>query len=296
MAMDRAVLVNGFPGISRGGNAKWRIVDVLLVLMLIILNIPVYYFEPFQRQFTINDITISHPYAEHQTVNDAMLFVYSLVIPLITIVSVWALFADAHHKWFLLYTSVLGLFLSVSADALITNFIKNWVGRLRPDFLARCQPQAGLPLDTLLYAKDACTTKDLERLLEGFRTTPSGHSSESFSGLGYLYLWLCGQLLTEHPRSSLATKAIAFVPLVGASMIAFSRTQDYRHHFVDVVTGSLLGYFFAYFSYHRFFPSITDPMAFRPLLDDSEVKLNDNDHHILPQDEEMEPIAVRSIS
>lgn len=270
MAVNRL----SFGGIRLSASShwvKWRIADLVALLVAAVTNVPVYYQQPFQRQFYINDITIAHPYTTHQRVNDSMLFVFSFLVPFGFILIIWALLADKQHRWYLLYVSLLGLCLSWSLTALFTNFIKNWIGRLRPDFLARCEPKEGLPIDTLLNAAEVCTTQNTRRLLDGFRTTPSGHSSESFAGLGYLYLWLCGQLITENPQTGLWRKIVAFVPLLGATLIALSRTQDYRHHFVDVILGSILGYAFAHYIYRRNFPATDSIVPFKPLLDDSDI-------------------------
>ncbi|CCD24059.1 bifunctional diacylglycerol diphosphate phosphatase/phosphatidate phosphatase NDAI_0C03990 [Naumovozyma dairenensis CBS 421] len=279
MAVNRLTL-GGNPNSFSNRNPKWRITDVIVLLIFMIISYPVYYQEPFQRQFYLNDLTISHPYALNQRVSDTMLFVYTLVIPLIAIVIMTLILAHPHHRWFLLYISVLGLFLAWFATSLFTNFIKNWIGRLRPDFLDRCQPKPGLPVDMLFTASEVCTTDNKEILLDGFRTTPSGHSSESFAGLGYLYLWTCGQLLTENKEMGYWRKLVALLPLLGASLIALSRTQDYRHHFVDVLLGSIFGYVVAYFNYRRNFPPINDPIPFKPILDDSDVTLEEEEQEL----------------
>ena len=148
-------------------GAKWRLEDVFLLIIMILLNYPVYYQQPFERQFYINDLTISHPYATTERVNNNMLFVYSFVVPSLTILIIGSILADRRHLIFILYTSLLGLSLAWFSTSFFTNFIKNWIGRLRPDFLDRCQPVEGLPLDTLFTAKDVCTTKNHERLLVG---------------------------------------------------------------------------------------------------------------------------------
>lgn len=270
-------------------SPKWRLTDVIVLVVTIIVGYPLYYQEPFQRQFYINDLTISHPFAKTQRVNNKMLSVYSIIVPLVSIVLIVAILGDPRHRWYLLYASVLGLFLSVSLTNVFTDFIKNWIGRLRPDFLARCKPRPGLPIDTLLNASEVCTTKNVSRLLDGFRTTPSGHSSQSFAGLGYLYLWLCGQLLTEFPQSGIWRKLVSLVPLVGALVIALSRTQDYRHHFIDVILGSALGYVIASYTYRRFFPSIDSPLPFKPLFDDSDVTLDDYKGH--SENAELDPLT-----
>lgn len=78
-------------------------------------------------------------------------------------------------------------------------------------------------------------------LIDGLRSTPSGHSSISFSGLLYLTLWLLGQFKLLQPRSSsryIYNYLVVFSPLLLATYVALSRTQDYRHHFADIILGS----------------------------------------------------------
>ncbi|KAL3231183.1 Diacylglycerol pyrophosphate phosphatase 1 [Nakaseomyces bracarensis] len=274
LGLSRGERSGRFSGFGITTSSKWRISDICLLVIILIINYPVYYQEPFQREFRLDDVTISHPHAQKESVNDIMLFIYSFVIPVMVILVIWVLFADPRHRYHLLYISMLGLVFSWFSCSLFTNYIKNWVGRLRPDFLARCQPRVDIPEDRYYTIDEVCTTEDYYTLLDGFRTTPSGHASESFAGLGYLYYWICGQLLTEVKSTGLWRKTIAFAPLLIASLIALSRTQDYRHHFVDVVIGSVLGMLFAHFIYRRYFPSISAEVPFKPLSDDSEVGLN----------------------
>lgn len=250
---------------------KWRVPDTILLAVVMLINVPVYFQAPFQRQFILNDPTISHPYELNQQVSDFMLGIYSLVLPCIVIGLVWYLLVDRRHRWNVLYVSLLGLFLSWFTTALFTNFIKNWFGRPRPDFLDRCQPKPNMPINTYFTANEVCTNENEDVLLEGFRSTPSGHSSESFAGLGYLYLWLCGQLMTEHQQIGIWRKVVAAIPLLIASLIALSRTQDYRHHFIDIFLGSFIGFTVAYVTYRKYFPPINSQVPFKPLLDDTDV-------------------------
>ncbi len=256
-----------FPAIK-----KWRIGDVILIPIVFLINSSVYYVgTPFERQFYVNDLTINHPFAEHERVPNQHNIFYSLFIPTVVIALFTIIIGHPTHKLYLGYVSLLGLYVSFFVNGLFTDILKNWIGRHRPDFIARCIPKPDTPLNTLVFAKDVCTTKNLERLADGFRTTPSGHSSTAFSGLGYLTLWLYGQLLTEHPLTGSWRKVLATVPALGAGLVALSRTEDYRHHFVDVLLGSLIGMCIAYWAYRRNFPELTTLTAFKPYLDDSDV-------------------------
>ncbi|KAM9897833.1 hypothetical protein OXX79_006652 [Metschnikowia pulcherrima] len=218
----------------KGGSffIRWRVSDLIYVGLLFVLYPISYRLEPFQRQFYINDVTISHPFAETERVSNTMLFVYSTWVPLVVIAVV-------------------------------------------PDFLARCVPRAGVPRDVLVLAKDVCTTDDLPRLMDGFRTTPSGHSSLSFAGLFFLSLWLSGQLAVTRPQAGAFRWAVTFMPTLGAALIALSRTEDYRHHFIDVFVGSCIGLLFATWSYLRLFPSPKEAASYEPrLLNVEEIEAN----------------------
>lgn len=66
------------------------------------------------------------------------------------------------------------------------------------------------------------------------------------------------------PRTDLARVLLALAPLVGATLIAISRLEDYRHDVYDVTTGSVLGMLLAYFSYRRYYPTLNSPHCDTP--------------------------------
>lgn len=114
---------------------KWRITDFILIIVLIVLFFVTSQAEPFHRQFYLNDMTIQHPFAEHERVTNIQLGLYSTVIPLSVIIIV-ALISTCPPKYKLYNTwvSSIGLLLSVLITSFVTNIVKNWFGRLRPDF------------------------------------------------------------------------------------------------------------------------------------------------------------------
>lgn len=252
----------------KGGSAliHWRFTDLVLVALLFILYPIVYKIEPFQRQFYVNDLTILHPFAEKERVSTTALFFYSTWLPLAVIAVVSLVLTTPKNKIYVTYVSGLGAVLSVFCASVVTDLLKNAFGRHRPDFLARCVPKAGTPINTLVYAKDVCTTKNISRLMDGFRTTPLGHSSISFAGLLYLSYWLAGQLAVTRPQAGALRWVVVFAPTLGAAMIALSRTEDYRHHFVDVFVGLCLGALIALWLYYRLFPSLGALACYEPRL------------------------------
>lgn len=244
--------------------ARWQPLDVAYVAFVFVLYPFVIRIPPFERQFLVNDVTLLHPFAEHERVPVMALFLFSTWIPLAVAAAVGAFFARPGNKLYVAYISGLGLLISVFTASTLTDLLKNAFGRHRPDFLARCVPRSDAPLDTMVFAKDVCTTKALDVLADGFRTTPLGHSSISFAGLLYLSLHLAAQLGVTRPRTSVVAWVVCALPTVGAAFIALSRTEDYRHHFVDVFVGSCLGCVIGAWLYFRLFPRLNSVECSEP--------------------------------
>lgn len=245
----------------------WKLTDALYVLLIFPLDW--YYFEkiePYQRQFAVNDITLQHPFAEHERVPGDVLIRWIMVIPATVMLVLSMVLTPRPFKLYVAYVSVLGVFISMGTCIFVTDVFKNWIGRCRPDFLARCIPHESALPDVLYFAKDICTTTDKGKLLDGFRTSPSGHSSMSWTAFGYLSLWLNGQLNCSHIHRGAWRSIIAFLPCLLAFYVALSRTQDYRHHFIDIILGSLLGAFIAWWSYRRYFPELKTRACYIPYV------------------------------
>ncbi|KAF3909718.1 hypothetical protein AA313_de0209106 [Arthrobotrys entomopaga] len=154
-----------------------------------------------------------------------------------------------------LQVSILGLSNSLLLASFITDFIKQGVGRPRPDLLSRCQPKEDTPHHQLV-SFEVCYQTNHHTLHDGFRSFPSGHSSTAFGGLLYLSLFLSGQFFVFRPGGDLVRTLVAFASTLLALFIAMSRLEDYRHDYADVMVGSWIGIFSAYFAYRRYFPSL----------------------------------------
>ena len=142
-------------------------------------------------------------------------------------------------------------------------FIKVRVGRLRPDFVARCMP-TGEP---------AHCTGSAAIVMEGRKSFPSGHSALSFGGLAFLSLALLAALsqLTT-PRLGGVWKAmIVALPWLIALHIALSRLQDFWHHWQDILVGTFIGNFAAILAMRlRFAPdALFSGAGFVPRIDSS---------------------------
>ena len=229
---------------------------------------------PFQRQFSLDDLTISHPFAIKERVSGILCIEIAAFIPLFVILTSLLVkyqqgaFSSHQQALHCLQISVLGLIISLSLNGVITDILKIWIARPRPDFLERCGPAPGTPLHELVDVNVCTAPLGKALLIDGMKSTPSGHSSISFGGLFYLTLWLLGQFKLFQNRESpqyVYKYFLAFSPLSLATYIALSRTQDYRHHFTDIVLGGAIGISFAWWSYHHYFNKLVSEESHKPI-------------------------------
>ncbi|KAI0636915.1 acid phosphatase/Vanadium-dependent haloperoxidase [Trametes polyzona] len=223
------------------------------------------YIEGFKREFSLTDTSLMHTFAVHERVPPIALYMICGVAPLVLQPVINALTV---RSWWDLHTSWLGLLLSLTLTGSITQFAKITVGRPRPDLIARCIPRPGSVDPPLgLSTVEICTQTHRHTLQDGWRSFPSGHSSckyLSFAGLGFLTFYLAGKLHLFDTRGHTVKAWLALTPLSGAALVAISRTMDYRHHWQDVLTGSLLGLVTAYFSYRQYYPPLQSDLSHKP--------------------------------
>ncbi|CAG8548968.1 31462_t:CDS:2, partial [Racocetra persica] len=195
--------------------------------------------EPFHQNFSLDDKSIQNPFAEHERVPIWLAAILVVIVPLIILAgfSLWQRnLRDWHH-------SSLGLILSLTLTLAVTDFFKTFAGRPRPDFINRCDPLPG-SVDAKPFGlsnASICQQTDSAIMKDGFKSFISGHSSISFSGLGFLTFYLAGKLRVFDNKGHAYKSFIVLIPLGLAAYIAVTRTEDYRHHWQDVVTGGLIG-------------------------------------------------------
>ncbi|GHJ86975.1 hypothetical protein NliqN6_3377 [Naganishia liquefaciens] len=251
-----------FPGshttMPVAAEGDWFLVAALWVVLEMLNRI-----GGHKREFSLTDITIQRPFkAEH--VPPTLLFIISLAIPLAFVIIIGGLVYKS--RWDV-HNAVLGLFMGFTVTGVVTQVVKMGVGRPRPDAIARCQPYEGAH-DAAVYGLSnytICTQENAHILNDGFKSFPSGHSSLSFAGMGFLAFYLAGKMHLADLKGHRTRAWLALSPLLASTMVAVSRTADNRHHWQDVTVGSLLGLGIAWVAYRAYFPSLATPQSHLPL-------------------------------
>lgn len=253
---------------QRRSTAQRQLTRRLLIelLIFVVLTIPICIFEfaiePARRGFFCDDESIRYPFRDN-TVTPVMLGLLSGALPaLIFIVveyvcymragelgttvellnwqiSAWLIELGRQFVYF-------GFGMLLTFDA--TEVGKYTIGRLRPHFMAVCQPQ----LDDGSVCSDP---QNLHRYVENYEclgvgytiadvrqtrlSFPSGHSSIAFYSLVYVALYLQRKLSWN--SSKLARHFLQFMLIMAAWYTALSRVMDSWHHWSDVLAGSLIG-------------------------------------------------------
>ena len=209
--------------------------------------------EPFHRGYFCEDTSIKYPYVEQQTV------------PAYLCLVTWAILCLVHFSIAyvtkqtkkMLFPALCKLILGFSLCMFITDVSKYSLGRLRPYFLAVCNPNFEDVCyqieDSYIEAKDSnysyveihhskyvienntCTgNKDLMK--EARLSFVSGHSSFSFYIAMFLIIFM-----KEYINKKLWRTMFQFTHIILAYWISITRINDYMHHPEDVIMGSIIG-------------------------------------------------------
>lgn len=218
---------------------------------LVILSIGLYLDRqpPFEQYIgnRLTDPTISYPHTpkERQQVTATQLIYISLLLPA-CVIAAYQLVLHRSRRRGDLNQALLGLLSSLAVALTLVCIVKNAVGRLRPDFLARCKPLNGV-----------CSQTGPE-VIEGRKSFPSGHSTLSMAGLAYLSIYLgakLGHMQGGAVFGNFWKIVAASTPWLFALWVGLSRLEDYWHHWEDIAVGLTLGNACAFAMYRLRYPS-----------------------------------------
>lgn len=245
-------------------NANKRVFTDVLILLL--FAFPLFYFKkfgkPYKRGFFCNDQSLMHPFKE-STVKNWMLYFIGLILPLLVIITGELVLAQKDKEegepveflgiempgWLVQLYKKIGMFAFGAVVAqLATDIGKYSIGRMRPHFLAVCQPVMSDGTSCDPAAGGGKYIEDFKCGAEGSSATmlkemrlsfPSGHSSFTFYTMVYIALYL--QARMTYKGSTLLRHFLQFLFIMIAWYTGLSRISDYKHHWSDVLAGSVLG-------------------------------------------------------
>nr|GMD21936.1 lipid phosphate phosphatase 2-like [Ipomoea batatas] len=230
--------------------AKHHRHDWLILLLLVVLDVILNVISPFYRFVGKDMMTdLKYPFKDN-TVPIWSVPLYAGVLPII----IFVLFYLRRRDVYDLHHSVLGILFALLITAVITDSIKDAVGRPRPDFFWRCFPDGKDEGNYDALGDVICHGKASD-IKEGHKSFPSGHTSWSFAGLGFLSLYLAGKIKAFDRKGHVAKLCLIFLPLLVAALVGISRVDDYWHHWTDVFTGGIIGLVVSTFCYLQFFPA-----------------------------------------
>lgn len=205
----------------------------------------------WRGSFDRRDHRISHSFVAHEVVGNRFCLLISAGVPLALIAAYCTLARDALRRRLLprpdgiskelhlLHASGLALALALAIAAAVTCALKYVIGNPRPDFVARCElAPTGVPRFSLAD----CSQQDRYLLLDGLRSTPSGHATLTTAGLAFTSAWqdrfTTGSRVRHYWLPSLVI------------VVMVSRVLDHKHFWYDVVGGCALGLVCAAVGWH----------------------------------------------
>ncbi|KAF5759937.1 putative phosphatidate phosphatase [Helianthus annuus] len=241
---------NGARTISSHGKEilKEHSHDWAVLLLLGLTDFFLNMIEPFHRYVAQDMMTdIKYPFYEKDTIPMWAVPFYAGILPIMIFFIYYMKRKDVYD----VHHAVLGLLYSLLITAVITDSIKDAVGRPRPNFFYRCFPDGNAEFGD---DGNVLCHGDLLKIKEGYKSFPSGHTSWSFAGLGFLAWYLCGKLRTFDNKGHAQKLCVVVLPYLFAALVGVSRVDDYWHHWTDVFTGMIIGTTVSAFCYLQFFP------------------------------------------
>ncbi|XP_029473852.1 phospholipid phosphatase 3 [Rhinatrema bivittatum] len=250
----------GGGGCKDGGGGSKKVLLILLDLFcLIMAGLPFLVIEsstikPYRRGFYCGDESIKYPSNTGETINDAVLCAVGILIAILAIIigEFYRIrFMKEKSHSFIRNPYVSALYKQIGCFAFgcaisqsFTDIAKVSVGRLRPHFMAVCNPDFSNINCSVGYVEDYTCRGSASKVMEARKSFFSGHASFSMYTMLYLVFYLQARFTWRGAR--LLRPLLQFTLLMMALYTGLSRVSDHKHHPSDVLAGFAQGALVAY--------------------------------------------------
>uniref|UniRef100_A0A8C7LEH3 Phospholipid phosphatase 2b n=1 Tax=Oncorhynchus mykiss TaxID=8022 RepID=A0A8C7LEH3_ONCMY len=221
----------------------WKFACLLFLLIAALpFLIMTVVFRPYQRGVYCDDEDIKYPF-KHDTITHGLLaaVTISCTVVIVTSGEAYLVYSKRIHSnsefngYVAALYKVLGTFLfGAAVSQSLTDLAKFTIGRLRPNFMAVCNPKVCKG-----YMLDINCTGNSHDVTESRLSFYSGHSSFGMYCMLFLALYVQARLRAKWAR--LLRPTIQFFLVAFAVYVGYTRVSDYKHHWSDVLVGFLQG-------------------------------------------------------
>lgn len=232
---------------------------------------------PVHRSALIYDSTISQPHVKSYTLESYQ----AALVPILFLIGTLTFNEFVIFQSFNSITNALIAWVHFTISSLsawttavwVTAFFKNYAGRLRPDFFARCKPlldggrKWDAHLDYAKFVEVTCSRDDPRKIAHGRFSFPSQHSTWAMVCAWYSIMYMSwtfysrmGGIMQRHRfghsklGSRIAREVLAYFGfmILAAQMfyvwiIGVNRFRENRHNISDIVAGWFMGFIISSF-------------------------------------------------
>nr|XP_019571566.1 PREDICTED: phospholipid phosphatase 2 isoform X1 [Rhinolophus sinicus] len=201
---------------------------------------------PYKRGFYCSDDSIRYPYRPDTITHGLMAGVtITTTVILVSVGEAYLVYtarlysgSDFNNYVAAIY-KVLGTFLfGAAVSQSLTDLGKYMIGRLRPNFLAVCDPDWSR-VNCSVYVQEEVCRGSPANVTESRLSFYSGHSSFGMYCMIFLALYVQARLCWKWAR--LLRPTVQFFLVAFALYVGYTRVSDYKHHWSDVLVGLLQG-------------------------------------------------------
>ncbi|NXL67304.1 PLPP2 phosphatase, partial [Chordeiles acutipennis] len=203
--------------------------------------------SPYKRGFYCNDDSIRYPYKADTITHGLMAGVtITCTVVIISLGEAYLVYTERlyskseFNNYLAALYKVVGTFLFGGAiSQSLTDLAKYMIGRLRPNFLAVCNPDWSKVNCSIYVQLENVCQGESRNVTESRLSFYSGHSSFGMYCMMFLALYVQARLVGKWAR--LLRPTIQFFLIAFAIFVGYTRVSDYKHHWSDVLTGLLQG-------------------------------------------------------